>query len=219
MGKDEDLQLQLDAALAECARLRAENSRLKTLLGLAETEAVSPAESLPHEQKAPEIIVLQQGNLFTVTNRSSTEEKIALFRSLFRGREDVYAVRWEGKSGSSGYSPSCRNEWHKVFCRKPKIKCSQCEYRDLLPLTDQVILNHLTGKHIVGLYPLLSDETCQILAVDFDKASWRDDAVAFLQTCKEMGVPAALERSRSGNGGHVWIFFDRLVEASPARKY
>lgn len=218
MGRDEDLQFQLDAALAESAQLRAENSRLKTLLGLAETEAVSPAESLPHEQEVPESIVPQQGNLFTVTNRSSTEEKIALFRSLFRGREDVYAVRWEGKSGSSGYSPSCRNEWHKVFCRKPKIKCSQCEYRELLPLTDQVILNHLTGKHIVGLYPLLSDETCQILAVDFDKASWLDDAVAFLQTCKEMGVPTALERSRSGNGGHVWIFFDRLVEASLARR-
>lgn len=207
MGSD-DLQDRLDEALAECARLQKENRRLKSLLALSKEEGILPAESL----------IPNHENLDTVTSRSSTKAKVTLFRSLFQARDDIFAVRWESKNGRSGYSPACRNEWDKAFCRKPAVKCFQCEHRELLPLTDQVINDHLTGKITVGIYPLFQDETCRILAVDFDKASWQEDAAAFLRSCKEMGIPAALERSRSGSGGHVWIFFDHPVRASQARK-
>jgi hypothetical protein len=111
---------------------------------------------------------------------SSTEEKIKLFRSLFRGREDVYPVRWEAKTGEKcGYSPACSNEWKRPLCIKPRIKCSVCENRELVPVTDEVIQAHITGKHTIGVYPLLPDETCCFLAADFDKVTWKEDAAAF----------------------------------------
>ena len=120
--------------------------------------------------------------------------------------------------GKAGYSPACANEWNRTFCGKPKVKCADCENRKLIPVTDEVIQNHLLGKSTIGIYPLRPDETCLLLAVDFDKKSWREDAGTYLETCKEMGIPAALERSRSGNGGHIWIFFDSPIQASLARK-
>jgi hypothetical protein len=163
-----------------------------------------------------------------ITNQSSEAEKIALFRSLFKGREDVYPRRFESRNtGKTGYQPACRNEWIKGICLKPKIKCSDCENRELLPLTDKVIRNHLLGiepesrskeTFTIGVYPLLADETCWFIAIDFDKSSWMDDSRAFLETCKAHNVPSCLERSRSGNGGHVWIFFSKPLEASLARK-
>ena len=163
--------------LEECARLREENRRLKALLGIPEEKPeAAPAVSL------------------------SLADKVTLFRSLFRGREDVYPVRWEARTGKSGYSPSCANEWKRPLCAKPRIRCSECENRELLSVTDDVIESHLSGKQTIGVYPLLSDETCWFLATDFDKATWKDDALAFLRTCEELSVPAALERSRSGNG-------------------
>ena len=87
-----------------------------------------------------------------------------------------------------------------------------------IPLTDAVIENHLLGKETVGVYPLLPDESCWFLAADFDKMTWEYDSLAFLETCQELNVPAALERSRSGKGGHIWIFFDRALPAIIARK-
>jgi superfamily II DNA or RNA helicase len=210
----EDLQTQLQKALAECAFLREENERLKNLLGL------------PPEQIVPshELIISEPPSLYaatgpSVTNNSSIEEQVTLFRSLFRGREDAYPVRWEGKYGNSGYSPACANEWKRPLCGKPRTKCGDCENRDLILVTDEIIRDHLIGKHIIGVYPLLLDETCWFLAIDFDKKTWQEDVVAFLEVCREMSVPAALERSRSGQGGHVWIFFDRPIEASMARKF
>lgn len=150
-----------------------------------------------------------------VDRRSTPESKIALFRSLFRGREDVYPRRFESlRSGRSGYAPACSNEWLPGVCEKPRIKCADCPSRRFLPVTDDVIRWHLTGSDpqgkpfTMGVYPMLLDESCCFLAVDLDGASWRDDATAFLATCTKLGVPAALERSRSGNGGHVWILQD-----------
>lgn len=160
-----------------------------------------------------------------VGNRSTAEEKVALFRGLFRGRTDVYARRFESrKTGKSGYSPACGNEWVRGVCEKPKIKCSDCAHRLLLPLNDEIIRWHLSGQDsagrefVAGVYPMLADETCFFLAADFDKESWQDDAKAFLDTCRSMDVPAALERSRSGNGAHVWLFFAEPVPASLARR-
>lgn len=209
----ENLQVQLQKALDECARLREENTRLKMLLNLP-VEKAKPL-SLSDASEPVEQVAAVTG---TIISNSPAESKIALFRSLFRGREDVYPVRWEGKDGKSGYSPACANEWKREVCRKPVVKCAGCEHRKLLPVTNQVIHDHLAGKRAIGVYPLLPDETCWFLAADFDKKTWQEDSVAFLETCGEMGISAALERSRSGNGGHIWIFFNSPITASLARK-
>ena len=142
-----------------------------------------------------------------------------MFRRLFRGRTDVYPVRWEGKtSGKSGYAPACANEWRAGVCEKPRLKCGDCSHRLLVPLSDAVIYNHLAGEHTVGVYPLLEDDTCHFLAVDFDESEWQQDAQAFMQSCTELGVPAALEISRSGRGAHVWVFFAGRLSARDARR-
>jgi superfamily II DNA or RNA helicase/very-short-patch-repair endonuclease len=160
-----------------------------------------------------------------VNQHSSVEAKIALFRTLFHGREDVYPRRFESrKTGKAGYSLACGNEWVRGICEKPRIKCSECPHQRFLPVTDAVIRWHLSGQDdqglgfVMGVYPMLLDETCFFLAADFDKATWRDDAGAFWETCHQMNMPAALERSRSGNGGHVWFFFNEAIPASLARK-
>lgn len=153
-----------------------------------------------------------------VTNASSAKVKIALFRELFQGREDVFPRRWENrKSGKSGYAPVCGNEWASGICEKPRVKCGDCTARAFLPVNDEVVSGHLRGEYTIGVYALLADETCRFLAVDFDKRDWSGDAKSFLDACDEFDVPAALERSRSGNGGHVWIFFGAPVAASEAR--
>jgi superfamily II DNA or RNA helicase/very-short-patch-repair endonuclease len=159
-----------------------------------------------------------------ISQHSSPAEKIALFRSLFRGREDVYPVRFESrKTGRAGYQPACANEWVRGICEKPRIKCAECPNRSFLPVTNEVIRWHLTGSDdrgrsfVMGVYPMLLDECCHFLAIDFDRKDWREDTRAFLQTCRRMGLPAALERSRSGNGAHVWLFFDEALPARLAR--
>ncbi|WP_421072860.1 TOTE conflict system archaeo-eukaryotic primase domain-containing protein [Pelotomaculum propionicicum] len=205
--------MQLQKTLSECARLREENDRLKALLNLSYEEDESSFITSVNQEP-----IKITTDTAPITIYSPAVNKIALFRSLFRGREDVYPLRWEGKAGKYGYSPACVNEWKREVCRKPSVKCADCESRKLLPVTDQVIHDHLTGKHTIGVYPLLADETCWFLAADFDKKTWQADSAAFLETCGEMGVSAVLERSRSGNGGHVWIFFDHPVPASLARK-
>ena len=150
--------------------------------------------------------------------RLSTDDKVALMRRLFRGRDDVYALRWEqSKTGKSGYAPACGNEWRPGICEKPRVKCSVCSHRRLLPVTDRVIYDHLAGTVVIGVYPLQSDDTCWFLAVDFDDAEWRDDALAFARTCRDIGVPVSLEISRSGAGAHAWIFFARAARARDAR--
>lgn len=144
-------------------------------------------------------------------------DKINLFRTLFRGRADVFPLRWESTKGRSGYSPACANEWRAGVCLKPSVRCSQCPHRELRAVSDQVIYDHLAGKHTIGVYPLLPDDTCHFLATDFDEKSWQDDARAMVQSCEHFGVPAALEISRSGRGAHVWIFFSEPVSAREAR--
>ena len=154
-----------------------------------------------------------------VTNRSPTSEKIALFRSLFRGREDVYPKRWENaRTGKAGYAPACANEWVPRICGKPRVKCGACPNQAFPAMTDEAIDGHLRGRHTIGVYPVLPDDTCRFLAADFDKEDWRRDTNAFCEACRSKGVPAALERSRSGNGAHVWIFFAEPVPAVLARR-
>jgi len=138
---------------------------------------------------------------------------------LFHGRQDVYALRKRFKSGEWGYVPASIRDWKSVLSAGAALrrKVDQ-KTRKLLPLTDDVLRQHLEGKQTIGVYPLLLDESCWFLAADFDKKSWQDDASAFLETCRAVGVPVALERSRPGDGGHVWIFFERAIPASTARK-
>jgi hypothetical protein len=164
------------AAIRErLARLASEKAELEArLTQLLAAQAVK--DSQPPTDHAP------------VTNASSPAAKIALFRSLFRGREDVFPKRWENtKTGRAGYAPACANEWAPRICGKPKIKCGDCPNRAFLPVTDEVIDGHLRGHHTVGVYPMLADETCLLLAADFDKSTWRNDAAAFLEACKARG--------------------------------
>jgi superfamily II DNA or RNA helicase len=197
---------EISAIRERLARLESEKAELEGSLNklLAAQEA---RDSPPPVSGAP------------VTNASSPAAKIALFRSLFRGRDDVFPKRWENpKTGKAGYAPACANEWVPGICGKPRVKCGDCPHNAFLSVTDDVIDGHLRGYHTVGVYPLLSDDTCWFLAVDFDKATWTDDSAAFLQACAARGIPAVLERSRSGQGGHVWIFFAEPVLASIARR-
>ena len=198
--------------LAESTRLREENARLRRLLaehGIPIPPAASSSAALSRAQEKP--------GKPTPLDRAS--QRIALFRSLFRGRDDVYAVRWEQPDGRTGYAPKADRNWRAYLdANESDRKKVDRQTRRFRPLTDDVVRMHLLGEHTIGVYPLLLDETCWFLAVDFDKRSWQQDAGAFLDTCREVGVPAALERSRSGDGGHVWIFFDRPLAAVTARK-
>jgi hypothetical protein len=188
----------------ELTTLRAENGRLIALL---DSHGI---EWRAQQQPSPPPIE---------PSRLSTQEKVAIFRRLFRGRTDVFPVRWESKTtGKSGYAPACANEWRPGVCEKPRIKCGDCGNRLLVSLSDTVIYNHLAGGHTVGVYPLLEDDSSHFLAVDFDEAEWRDDARAFMLSCAELGVPAALEISRSGEGAHAWVFFAGRVSARDARR-
>ena len=165
-------------------------------------------------------------NAAGVTMTSSTAAKIALFRDLFRGREDVVPRRWENrKTGRAGYAPMCRNEWVPGICGKPQVKCGKCPNQAFLPIADDVLHSHLAGKasgsatdFTVGVYPMLADETCWFLAADFDKKSWMGDVAAFRDTARAKGLSVAIERSRSGNGAHVWIFFAEPVPVVEARR-
>ena len=187
--------------------LRGENARLIALL-----------ESHGIEWRIPPQVIAAE-TLDQSPSRFSTTQKVILFRQLFRGRTDVYPVRWESKSsGKAGYAPACANEWRAGVCEKPRIKCGDCRNRLLIELTDAVVYDHLAGEHTIGIYPLLEDDTCYFLAVDFDELDWRDDAQAFMQSCHELGVPAALEISRSGNGAHAWVFFATRIAARDARR-
>ena len=160
-----------------------------------------------------------------VDHHSSSAAKIALYRDLFRGRDDVYPRRFESrKTGKYGYQPACVNEWVRDLCDKRRVKCAECPNRRFLPLTDETIRWHLSGRDeagrefVIGIYPMLQDETCFFLAVDFDKENWHEDAKAFLETCQHLKIPASLERSRSGQGGHIWLFFAEPIPAGLARK-
>jgi len=150
---------------------------------------------------------------------ATSAEKVRLFRSLFRGRMDVYPTRFVSKkTGKPGYAPACRNKFVRGVCELPKVKCGECPNQAFVPFDDAAVLGHLTGRHVMGVYPLLNDETCWLLAVDFDKSAWVDDVGAFAETCRRIGLPVSVERSRSGNGAHAWFFFSSAVPAVAARK-
>ncbi len=145
--------------------------------------------------------------------------KLRLFRDLFRGREDVFSVRWENhRQGRSGYSPRCANEWQRGVCGKPKVRCGECANQAFLALDGRQLLAHLQGRQVIGIYPLLPDDHCWVLAIDLDGGSWRADVEVLARTCRSLGLHPAIERSRSGNGAHIWFFFTDAVPAADARR-
>lgn len=196
------MQDELEAARAEIACLEAENERLRA--GRVES-ATTPAH---RSQRAPKLFSLAEKAPVGVDRSSSPEEKVRLYRSLFAGRPDVFAQRWENRStGKSGWSP--------VTLGGRPVPSGVRHYA---PVDDAVVEAHLSGRIAAGVYPLIDGDRCWFLACDFDKGTWALDALAFLEVCTENGVPAALERSRSGNGAHVWVCFDEQVEAAVARR-
>jgi superfamily II DNA or RNA helicase len=197
----------LAALNAEAARIRA---HLDELRRAAATEAEPRQKSLP-------LLPLTQVESPRIPTTSA--EKVALFRNLFRGRTDVFPRYWENvKAGKKGYAPACGNEWVRGVCEKPRVKCGECPKQAFLAVDELRIREHLEGRSIMGAYAMLSDETCWFLAADFDGDAWQDDILAFADTCDATDLPVAVERSRSGNGGHAWFFFAEPVAASVARR-
>jgi len=216
----EELLEKYNLLLGEVNRLTEENSQLKTKLGLTKSETPQiNASSIKSEINYRDDDSISD-YFSDVNNTSDSLAKISLFMSLFKGRDDVYAKRWENKNkGTSGYSPVCLNLWKAGVCGKPKTSCSKCENKLYAALDEDVIENHLRGNSVVGIYPMLPDETCCFLAMDFDEADWQSDISLFRDVCIEFNIPVAVERSRSGNGGHVWFFFENRLPAALARKF
>ena len=200
-GVDGDVAGRLTLALAQVEELAEENARLRGLLGL------DSRQDDGHRHGWAPTLFTKSNETATMVGTASVEEKVTLLRRLFGARSDVFAIRWENATSSkSGWSPAVRGGWANRRTKK--------EY---LPLTDEILARHLQGEVTIGIYPLLPNDTCTLLACDFDQGTWALDALAYLDACHRAEVPAALERSRSGDGAHVWVFFEGEVPASTAR--
>lgn len=198
-------------------------------------------EEQNHEEK-PEIFKPKENEIY-VSRSSSSQEKIALFKSLFAGRTDVFSLRWHNqKTNKSGYSPVCANKWQSWKCDLKKFSCASCPYKSPVPLSDSYIFAHLCGKDefsrdVIGIYPLFQDNTCRFLAFDFDShkdksknvdnsfseksdnQKWKRDVLAVYKVCADFMIPCSIEISRSGNGSHLWIFFSENIKAKTARDF
>ena len=206
--------------LAENLALKEENETLKARLGLP-----NMLPDLQQEPDSPSVLSIdatgfpEKETPSGASIRLDPAEKIRLFMSLFKGREDAYAKRWQNREGRAGYAPVCRNEWKSGLCRKPTVKCFDCSHQAYDLLDEKVIEAHLRGSIVAGLYPLLRTDDCHLLAIDFDEQGWQKDCAALREICETFDLPIALERSRSGNGAHAWYFFGEPLPAALARKF
>ena len=216
----DDLLTRYNKLLRQYEVLHKENEVLKSLLKIHGVEY----ETRMKEDMNKPIYSLVSVPIITL----SIDERLRLFQSLFKGREDVFARRWFSKTtGKSGYQPVCINEWKQGICDKKKYRCVICPNRNFAPLTTQDMYRHLEGKDeyccdVVGLYAIMQDNNCAFLCADFDdkncKYGYKEDVLAYVGVCREWLIPYAIERSRSGNGAHVWIFFEAPLPASKARR-
>lgn len=225
--KSEDYQ----ALLKKYNDLLSENERLKEKIRSLNTDESKECnfifdnnnDILISEPEQLELNVWQTvGKKATISNNSSSSEKIQLFVSLFKGRDDVFARRWENKKKeTAGYSPACANEWKSGICLKPKVSCAECKHKDYISLDENIVEAHLRGQNnlVVGVFPLLLNETCHFLAIDFDDEGWQKDLITLRKVCASFEIPFAVERSRSGYGAHMWFFFEQPLPASLARKF
>ncbi len=196
---------EVDRLRAECTRLRKENEYLRSEINRLRRNAAGGGARISAR--------------LTGSETRSPEEKIEIFYRLFVGRADVYALRWESRSGEPGYSPAHIHDSDTSICRRPREACRALGEKRFLPLTREVVREHLAGRAVVGVYPLRRDESCCLLALDFDGERWLEDSARYMNVCSEHGIPAYRERSRSGNGAHVWHFFAEPVPAAPARDF
>lgn len=203
--------------LEENEFLKNENEKYRKLLEL-ETSIENSISLITKTEEANEASAPKY-ELRAIDNNSSPDDKINLFMSLFRGRLDVYAKRWQNKAGKAGYSPVCINEWIEGICNKPHVKCSECKNAKYAVLDEKAIDRHLRGIEVLGIYPMLTDETCYFLAIDFDDEGFERDISTIREICIDKKIPFAIERSRSGNGAHVWFFFEENISAVSARKF
>lgn len=216
----DDLLTRYNKLLRQYEVLQKENEVLKSLLKI---------HGIEYETRMKEDMNKSIYSLVSVpTITLSIDERLRLFQSLFKGRENVFARRWFSKTtGKSGYQPVCINEWKQGICDKKKYRCVICPNRNFAPLTTQDMYRHLEGKDeyccdVVGLYAIMQDNNCAFLCADFDdkncKYGYKEDVLAYVGVCREWLIPYAIERSRSGNGAHVWIFFEAPLPASKARR-
>ena len=231
------LSLQKEKLVDIISTLSESNINFKNQLLLLISEKNGPVENssdnavISDSNQAKYEIQLNCNDEFSlepVSKKSSPQEKINLFKSLFIGREDVFALRWFNfKSGKSGYSPVCENKWQSSKCDMKKHSCADCPFKLPVRLSEQYIFNHLAGRDfacrdVIGLYPLMEGDLCQFLALDFDNhgnniSQWKSDILAVKKVCNEYSIPSYMEISRSGNGIHLWIFFSEKVPAKQAR--
>ncbi len=215
----DELQKKYNLLVAQNEILRKENKELRSLLC---------AHGIEYKPRPTNVIDSIYSPISLPVFKLSLDERVALFMSLFKGREDVFARRWFSKStGKAGYQPVCVNEWRRGVCDKKTYKCAECPNRDFAPLTSHDVYRHLEGKDenccdVVGLYAIMPDNNCSFLCTDFDdkncKHGYKDDVLAFVGVCRDWQIPYAIERSRSGNGAHVWIFFEEPLPAFKARR-
>lgn len=198
---------------------QAEIAELEQRLRLLDAERHALVERLELLRRNSLLRVEPLGRPAVAQVPTTAEEKVALFLSLFRCREDVFPKLWENpRKGTRGYSPACRNEWVPGTCEKPKIKCSECPNQAFPALDAETVEAHLRGNCTIGSYAIRADDTCTFLACDFDGNGWQDGAASYQQVGMELGIDVALERSRSGNGAHAWLFFSKPVPARLARR-
>lgn len=197
--------------------LEEENRILRDEIKILKNKSVAECQTEVVNKISSTISVSHQiSSEYQLTQNSSSQEKLSLYLSLFKGRPDVCAKRWKNKPG---YSPYCYNDFKPGICNKPKIKCTECSNTNFAPLNYEQLKKHLLGEQVIGIYPMTTKDSCYLLAIDFDKSTWKEDITVVRRLCYAHGIPVYAERSRSGEGCHLWFFFENEIKASTARKF